>query len=99
MQEQTWRDYATIRSVLDHLGVTKVSLRVTKEANGELPGETWERILKLPNVTAREVPMPDTVCGKKVEHTEHISDLVRMLAIYDEGGASLLHPSAKNMSQ
>lgn len=89
VQEQTWRDYAVIKSALDHVGVSKVIIWVTEDANGDLPGEMWDRIQRLPNVTIREIPMPDTVWGMKVEHTEHTSDLVRMLAIYDEGGPSM----------
>ena len=88
VRAQTWRDYAVIRSALDNIGASKVIIWVSKDA--ELLGEMWERILRLPNVTAREVPLPDIVWGKKVEKTEHISDLARIIALFEDGGTVVI---------
>jgi hypothetical protein len=79
-----WIDYAAIRSAYANLQAEKINIWAPKEGN--FPGEMWERIFEIPGVVVRRVEMPDTVYGNKVKFEAHVSDLIRLKAVYSEGG-------------
>ena len=95
LQPQTWLNYAIIRSAFCYLGVEKVSIWVPEDA--ELPGEMWERIRAMQNVTIRPFTVPTTVWGTRIQRVEHASDIVRIKILYQEGGTSELASMCRRM--
>lgn len=79
-----WIEYVAIRSASVNIQAEKINIWAPKEGN--FPGEMWERIFEIPGVVVRRVEMPDTVYGNKVKFQAHVSDLVRLKAVYSEGG-------------
>jgi hypothetical protein len=79
-----WIEYAAIRSASVNVQAEKINIWAPKEGN--FSGEMWERIFEIPGVVVRRVEMPDTVYGNKVSFEAHVSDLVRLKAVYSEGG-------------
>jgi hypothetical protein len=79
-----WIEYVAIRSASVNVHAEKINIWAPKEGN--FPGEMWERIFEIPGVVVRRIEMPDTVYGNKVKFQAHVSDLVRLKAVYSEGG-------------
>ena len=91
---QTWLNHAIVRSAFVYLGVEKVSIWVPD--NAELPGDIWQRIRDMQNVTIRPLTVPTTVWGKRIERDEHASDVARIRILYEEGGLSDLMPRVQS---
>lgn len=87
VRERHWFHYATIRGALEWLDVEKINIWAPE--GEELPGPIWEHILKLPKVQVRRITIPRKVFGQEVEKPAHRSDLIRLKALYEEGGELL----------
>lgn len=88
VDEFDWLNYAIVRSAMDWWGAEKVDIWVPM---GErLPGPMWERVLRMQNVTARAMHLPNIVWGKTVNKTQHLADVAKIKVLYEEGGESLL---------
>lgn len=79
-----WLEYAAIKSSLVNLGVSKINIWVAPGALFE--GNIWQLVLAFPEVHLREVEMPTTIYGNNVAVPAHVSDIVRLEAVYQEGG-------------
>ena len=86
--EFDWLNYAIVRSALDWLGAERVNIWLP--VGEELPGPIWGRVLKLQNVTRRDMYVPDKVWGKTMHLPQHMSDVARLKILYEEGGESFL---------
>jgi len=80
----SWLEFAGIKSSIVTLGCTKVNIWV---APGALFEENiWKLVLAFPEVQVRETAMPTTIYGNPVSVPAHVSDIVRLEAVYNEGG-------------
>ncbi|KAI9755574.1 MAG: hypothetical protein M4579_004222 [Chaenotheca gracillima] len=83
----TWQNYAAVKAAQVVLKVDKINLWVPR--NDTLPGEIWQRTLHIPGAVVRETDIPDSVYGKELKVLAHVSDIIRMKALYEEGGIYL----------
>lgn len=79
-----WLEYASIKSAIVNLQAEQVRLWVPPGAKFE--GHIWSLVLGLPQITFREIEMPTSVYGHEVKVLAHVSDIVRLEAVYNEGG-------------
>ncbi len=88
----TWLDYACIRTAFEYLGVGKINIWVPLGA--DLPGDVWKRVQEMSNVVIRRIILSNSVWGIPVVHPAHVSDIVRLKVVYEEGGRSYKSPFA-----
>lgn len=79
-----WIEYASIKSAYTMLGAEKINLWVP--SGTQFPGPIWQHALRIPGITIREIEMPTKIYGQNVSVLAHVSDIVRLEAIYTEGG-------------
>ncbi|KAI9883562.1 MAG: hypothetical protein M1823_004660 [Watsoniomyces obsoletus] len=84
LKSSSWIEYAAVRSARTNIGAEKINIWVPW--GQEFPGDIWARMLKIPSVVIRRMQMPDSVYGRKVQQLAHISDVVRLKILYEEGG-------------
>lgn len=89
VHELDWLNYAIVRSALDWWGAEKVNIWVP--VGEELPGPMWERVLKLQNMTARDMHVPNGVWDKTLNFAQHMAIVARMKMLYEEGGGFSCH--------
>jgi hypothetical protein len=87
LKELTWMEYAAIRSAHDVLQVERINLWVP---DGAFPGEMWKRILAIPSIVIRRTEIPDTVYGNELKVPQHVSDIIRLKVLWEEGGETVL---------
>lgn len=79
-----WLEYASIKSAYVNLQTEKIHLWVP--AGSKFEGVVWKHVMKIPGVTIRETVMPTKIYGNQVSVLAHVSDIVRLEAMYTEGG-------------
>ncbi|KAI9830359.1 MAG: hypothetical protein M1819_005740 [Sarea resinae] len=85
VKEVTWMEYVAIRSAHLALQAEKINLWIP-EGDVNLPGEMWKRIMTIPGTVIRQTAIPDTVYNKTVQVTQHVSDVLRLKILWEEGG-------------
>jgi hypothetical protein len=80
-------EYAAIRSAHDVLQVETINLWVP---DGPIPGEMWMRILAIPSTVIRRMEVPDTVYGNELKAPQHVSDIIRLKVLWEEGGENAI---------
>lgn len=87
LKELTWMEYAAVRSAHDVLQVERINLWVP---SGSFPGEMWMRILAIPGTVIRRMEIPDTVYGNELKVPQHVSDIIRLKVLWEEGGENAI---------
>ncbi|KAI9739253.1 MAG: hypothetical protein M1834_007466 [Cirrosporium novae-zelandiae] len=83
----TWMEFAAVQGA--HLALKAETINIWVPDRGDPLGKIWEMILDIPGVRFRRIEMPDSVYGHELKILAHISDIVRMKAMYEEGGIYL----------
>jgi hypothetical protein len=83
----TWIEYVSIRSAIENIGVERVNIWIP--TNSSFSGPIWHLILDLPGVVLQELEMPDRVYGNRVSNPAHVSDVVRLKILFEQGGKQL----------
>jgi hypothetical protein len=55
-----------------------------------IPGEMWMRILAIPGAVLRRMEVPDSVYGNELQVPQHMSDIIRLKVLWDEGGKNTI---------
>lgn len=79
-----WLEFAAIKSAIINLEVETVNIWCPPSAVSE--GSIWQLVLSFPQVRLREVEMPTSIYGHHIEIQAHVSDVLRLEALYAEGG-------------
>jgi len=82
-----WLEFAAIKSAIVNLQVNTVNIWCAPAATFD--GPIWKLVLGFPEVRLREIDMPTSIYGNPIEVPAHVSDVVRLEAVYNEGGKKL----------